>query len=102
MTELVKTRQNSSDEELLPCPFCERIVDLLEMLYARGYTMFGEDKEIERLIKELRETDESLKTTRIVSKERDEEDRAQRTYRLIDDFYARYKEIYSGYKETKR
>ena len=56
-----------------------RVIDLLELLYARSYVMFGEDKEIERLIKELRETmsrDESLKTTRIVSKERDEEDRA--------------------------
>lgn len=32
-----------------------RVIDLLELLYARGYVMFGEDKEIERLIKELRE-----------------------------------------------
>jgi len=35
-----------------------RVIDLLELLYARGYVMFGEDKEIERLIKELKEDEE--------------------------------------------
>jgi len=35
-----------------------RVIDLLELLYARGYVMFGEDKEIEGLLKELRETNE--------------------------------------------
>ena len=35
-----------------------RVIDLLELLYARGYVMFGEDKEIERLLKELREGEE--------------------------------------------
>lgn len=31
----------------------KRIVDLLGLLYQRGYVMFGEDKEIERRLKEL-------------------------------------------------
>ena len=33
----------------------KRVIALIERLYARGFVMFGEDKEIERLIKELRE-----------------------------------------------
>jgi len=38
MTELVTTVQNSSDEELLPCPFCGGDVELRDEMDGRDET----------------------------------------------------------------